>query len=376
LALRILFLVRELATGTLTYTENLVRALIETGVEVEMAYTGTKPQGMPLEPISLDRAIPSQLDSRVTTQLFRPLIALLAMKGLVADFRPHAILTQGLDENGFIASFASRLFRRPAISFVHDLTLEELLLKNPKFPLLLYAVSLFRQRISVKRLSGVLVSSNFMRDAILHMFGVHATVTRLGVRRELLGLKKAMPAEFPFQMIFVGNLLRKKRPEIPVEVLASLEGLNLRLVIVGDGPERESLLRLCERLKVADRVDFRGRLPAEELSGEFRSSHVCMVPSIWEGFGLAALEAMSCGVPVIASDSGGLSELVENGKNGFLVPINAGNMWAEYVRELYADRGLLRQLSEESFECAKSYSWKLTATQTLDAIMLRGQPSV
>jgi glycosyltransferase involved in cell wall biosynthesis len=373
--MRVLFLVRELATGTQTYTENVARELIESGVEVEIAYTGTKPQGLPKEPVRLDRAIPRQIDSLVTTQVFRFLFALQAMKSLIAEFKPHVILSQGLDENGFTSAIASILFRRPAFSFVHDLTLNELLLKEPKYSSLLYAISLFRQRITVKRLSGVLVGSSFMRQSIARMFGVSATVTRLGVRKELLG-PKAVPADFPFQMIFIGNLSRKKRPEIPVEVLAALKNLNLRLVIIGDGPEGDSVSRLCESLNVVDRVDLKGRLSAEDLASELRGSHVCLVPSIWEGFGLAALEAMSCGVPLIASASGGLSELVENGKNGFLVPANSDSMWTEYVRQLYHDRALLRKLSERSYQGAKSYDWKSTAIETLEAMRPRHGPSV
>jgi len=89
---------------------------------------------------------------------------------------------------------------------------------------------------------------------------------------------------------------------------------------------------------------------------------------MWEGFGLTAVEAMSHGVPVIASDSGGLSEVVENGRTGFLVPMNSEDAWVQCVRRLYHDRTLLRNLSDNAYEAAKSYDWTNTAGATLAVI--------
>ncbi len=367
MALRILFLVRELATGTQTYTENIIRQLIANGVEVMITYTGEKPQGMPQEPIRLDQGIPQSIDSSFVAQPLRFLPVLMRMQECVVAFKPHVIFAQGLDENGLTASFASLIFRRPAISFVHDLTLEELSLKHPRYLSVLRGASLLRQKIALNRLSRVMVGSNFMRSSLSRMFGISAVITRLGAKKDLLGYK-ASPPEAPFQVIFVGNLITKKRPKISIEMLAALKDLDLRLVLVGDGPEREALVKLSEKLDVSQKVDFKGRLSTEDLRKELQRSHVCVVPSMWEGFGLGAIEAMAQGVPVIASESGALPELVEKGKTGFLIPLNSSEMWASVVRRLYQDRSLLQSLSAQSFEAAKMYSWEYTGEETLKVI--------
>jgi glycosyltransferase involved in cell wall biosynthesis len=367
LALRILFLVRDLSTGTQTYTESIIRLLTANGVDVVLTYTGERPQGMPQGPISLNHRMLESIDSSFVAQPLRLLPVLMSMLECVVAFNPHLIFAQGLDENGFTAVFASLIFRRPAISFVHDLTIEELTLKNPRCASILSAMSLLRQRITARRLSKVMVGSNFMRYSLLHTLGVSAVITRLGVREELLGYK-ASPPETPFQVIFVGNFITKKRPEIAIQMLAALKDLDLKLVLVGDGPERESLVKLSDKLDVSHKLEFKGRLSSEDLRKELQRSHVCVVPSIWEGFGLGAPEAMAQGVPVIASDSGALPEIVKEGKTGFLIPLNSDVMWASTVRRLYQDRALLRRLSAESFEALKTYGWGHTCNETLKVI--------
>lgn len=366
MGLRVLMLVRDLATGTQTYTESLLKEFEQRGVEVAVAYTGGTPH-LPTKMTKLDQAIPSSIGYRSVTQLFRLLFVIRSLKGCMATFNPNVIFAQGLDEVGLTAWFASWVFRRPAVSFVHDMTLEELMLKNPSTPRHLYVASLSRQKITSERLSAILVGSEFMRFFIMRMFGRAAVVTRLGVKDELLGLT-ASPSDAPFQIIFIGNLTGKKRPDVPIKVIASLQTLNLRLVIVGDGPDRKTLEALCNRLNVAAKVDFKGHISDRELAEQLQKSHVCLVPSMWEGFGLSAIEAMACGVPVIASEAGGLREAIESGKSGFLVPADLDDLWAYYVKQLYDDRTLLRRLSKNAAEVAREYSWKRTADETLKVL--------
>lgn len=362
-------LVRELATGTLTYTENITRNLLARDLDITIGYSGVKPNSFPCQTIRIDPRIPRVIDRNYMTQILRIFPALIAIKSCVSKYRPDIIFAQGLDEIGFVAVLASLIFGRPAISFVHDLTLNEFRLKyaNRTVISILYGFSLFRQKLTVRRLSAVLVASNFMRDSLAKMFGKEPRITRLGVNEDFRQLQDTRPDK-PFQLIFVGNLNRKKRPDIPIRTVAQLMDLDIRLVYVGDGPERSSLWRLVHALNLHDRVSFLGPLSKEDLLKELRKSHLCLVPSMWEGFGLAALEAMASGVPVIAADYGGLREIIKNGHNGYIIPIDKEDMWSQYVKQLYQDRDLRSKLSNNCVRSAQAFDWGKTAEMTIEVV--------
>jgi L-malate glycosyltransferase len=114
------------------------------------------------------------------------------------------------------------------------------------------------------------------------------------------------------------------------------------LLMVGDGPERASAQALARRLGVSDRVRFLGRQDSiEEFTG---IAHVYLLPSELESFGLSALEAMACGVPVIGSDAGGLPEVVANGECGYLLPVGDVEGLAQRTLEVLKDEKLRQVL--------------------------------
>jgi glycosyltransferase involved in cell wall biosynthesis len=94
----------------------------------------------------------------------------------------------------------------------------------------------------------------------------------------------------------------------------------LKLVLAGDGFERPELVRLAQELGIGEDVTFLGWVPNIELPPYYRAAALSVIPSLEEGFGIPAAEAMGCEVPVVASDAGGLPEVVEDGVTGLVVP--------------------------------------------------------
>ncbi len=134
-------------------------------------------------------------------------------------------------------------------------------------------------------------------------------------------------------LIFIGRLSTEKGLHILLRALGQLPDVTLK--IAGDGPERAALER--EFANVLPRVRFLGQLPHARLLEELCASSVCVVPSLGsETFGLSALEALACARPVVASDAGGLPELVRHGENGFIVPRGDPTALAERLRFLLA----------------------------------------
>ncbi|HET6511228.1 MAG TPA: glycosyltransferase, partial [Candidatus Kapabacteria bacterium] len=115
---------------------------------------------------------------------------------------------------------------------------------------------------------------------------------------------------------------------------------------VGDGPDRSECQALARELGVAQHVRFLGK--QSELAALLAASDIFMIPSGNESFGLSALEAMACGVPVISSDVGGLPVVNVHGETGYVVPMGDIEMLAQRIRELLENEPLRRQMGDAS----------------------------
>jgi N-acetyl-alpha-D-glucosaminyl L-malate synthase BshA len=127
-----------------------------------------------------------------------------------------------------------------------------------------------------------------------------------------------------------------------------------KLLLIGDGPERSNIEKVCRELHVCDKVTFLGKQEAVE---EILS--VCdlfLLPSERESFGLSALEAMACEVPVICSNAGGLPEVVDHGVNGYLADVGDVETMAHYAIELLKNDQTLKEFGKEALTKAKQFS--------------------
>jgi N-acetyl-alpha-D-glucosaminyl L-malate synthase BshA len=142
----------------------------------------------------------------------------------------------------------------------------------------------------------------------------------------------------------VSNFRPLKRIEDVVRIFAAVRAeIPSRLDLVGDGPERPRIEVLVASLGLREHVRFLGE--RGDLIGFLQQSDLFLLPSQTESFGLAALEAMACGVPVVASDVGGVSEVVADGETGFLAAVGDIGGMARHARRLLTDEELRRRMS-------------------------------
>jgi L-malate glycosyltransferase len=155
------------------------------------------------------------------------------------------------------------------------------------------------------------------------------------------------PAAVPQVLVHVSNFRALKRVQDVVAIFAEarlrLPGADIVLHLVGDGPERERIRDLVRNLDLQPHVRFLGE--RIDLPRVLREAAIFLLPSESESFGLAALEAMSCGVPVVASDVGGVPEVVTHGETGLLAPVGDVAAMATHVVRLLEDPALRRRLA-------------------------------
>ncbi|MFZ5823433.1 MAG: N-acetyl-alpha-D-glucosaminyl L-malate synthase BshA, partial [Bacillota bacterium] len=154
-------------------------------------------------------------------------------------------------------------------------------------------------------------------------------------------------------LLHMSNFRKVKRTEDVVQTFARVAAeIPARLILVGDGPELGPTVSLAQRLGVRDRVLVLGN--QERVVELLSCADLFLLPSEQESFGLAALEAMACGVPVIASNTGGLPEVVVDGETGFLCPPGDVAAMADRALRLLRDPALHARFREAGVERVQS----------------------
>jgi phosphatidyl-myo-inositol dimannoside synthase len=153
-------------------------------------------------------------------------------------------------------------------------------------------------------------------------------------------------------VLFVGRLIERKGMSHLIRALGTVrQRTPARLVVIGDGPERPRLEQLARDVGVTAYVDFRGRVSDEELRGAYAAADVFVLPSVLdarqdtEGLGVVLLEAMNYSVPVIASDIGGITDIVQHERTGLLVPPGDEAALASALARVLDDGALARTLA-------------------------------
>ena len=176
--------------------------------------------------------------------------------------------------------------------------------------------------------------------------------------REQLGWKQDSPV-----LLYAGRLDPFKGPDLLLRA-ASMMREKAQVVVVGgklkDDDEIEQLRQLAAELRIAKRVHFLGARPQQELPLLYSAADVTVIPSCHESFGLAAVESLACGTPVVATRAGGLTTIIRNGETGYLVPRSPG-FFAERLDALLRQPELLEKMRQAARPSTLQYSWKRVA---------------
>lgn len=217
-------------------------------------------------------------------------------------------------------------------------------------------------RYGIVQSDGVTAISNYLKEATKEIFNFDdITVIPNFVckseyqRHPVPELRASLAPQGEPLLVHVSNFRPVKRPVDCVEILARVlkKGIHTRLVMVGDGSEKTNVEHRARCLGVYENCVFVGKQP--KIVDYLSASDVLLLPSEQESFGLAALEAMACEVPVIASRVGGIPEVVTDGETGFLSEVGDVEKMANDAARLLTDTALRSEMGKRAREFAISH---------------------
>jgi N-acetyl-alpha-D-glucosaminyl L-malate synthase BshA len=219
-------------------------------------------------------------------------------------------------------------------------------------------------RFGIEQSDGVTAISSYLRDRTREAFGI---TSEIEVIRNFVNcdvyvrnpeLVSAMRGRYAAPderlLVHLSNFRPVKRIRDVVEVFARVaREVPARLMLIGDGPDRSVAEYLARQHKIQDRVHFIGK--QDNVNELLPLADLMVMPSEMESFGLAALEAMACGVPTIATDVGGVPELIESGRNGLLFGVGDVEAMSAAAIGLLGDEARLRAMSEAGRKTAQDH---------------------
>ena len=227
---------------------------------------------------------------------------------------------------------------------------------------------------------GIVVSTDEERQDVIRHYGapprnIHVIPAGVnldmfrpldqGEARAELGIKEERV------ILYVGRIEPLKGIDILLRAVPMLEyGQDLRVLVVGGNPgndaELDRLKSMTAELGIGDSVTFTGSVPQNTLPTYYSAADVFVLPSHSESFGLAPLEAMACGTPVVVSRVGGMKTFVNSGENGYLVPWRCPESFAQRLDVLLANPELRDAMGQAARDKALSMGWDSVADRMLD----------
>lgn len=246
---------------------------------------------------------------------------------------------------------------------VHGIIPLEHSLESLPYPMLISYNALLNVLETCRAADRIVVNSEYMRDNVAFWYKVNRdkiVVIPNGVDlKKFSSYEEKKKLEGEPAILYLGRLSTIKGVDVLIRAVAKLKSKlpNIKLHLVGTGHTSAFQLMVKEK-KIERLVVFHGRVPHSMIQRYYKSSDICVCPSLHEGFGLVTIEAMASGIPLIASSIRSFQEIVSNGKNGLLFEPGNVDALSEAILALYQDSDLSKKISEAALKTAARYDWE------------------
>ncbi|MDQ6770402.1 MAG: glycosyltransferase [Gemmatimonadota bacterium] len=248
------------------------------------------------------------------------------------NFEPEIVHAHWWFPNGVVGTWVAGLAHIPLVTTLHGTDVRLARTVGVAKPLFGHVL---------KHSAAVTTVSHWLKDETERLVsGVHPTVAPMPVATNLFVPSDSHDGQ---RLLFVGRLTPQKGVEHLLRAFAGMK-THASLDIVGDGPSRAGLEQLAGELGIAARIRWHGRVAQHDLPRFYQRAAALVVPSVEEGLGLVAVEALLCETPVVAFDSGGLRDVVQHGSTGLLVQPGDGPALTKTLDDLLTSDGRGRDL--------------------------------
>jgi glycosyltransferase involved in cell wall biosynthesis len=295
---------------------------------------------------------------------FEQLIFIIAASfhslSLIRQLKPNATLAFFGVPSGAVAWLLKKLYRIPYIVSLRGGDVPGF---RPYDFKLFHKLAAPFLRVIWRQADSVIANSNGLRDlALAFDSSIEIPIIPNGV--DGMQYRNESREWTPARIFSVGRIVHQKGFDLGLRALAQLKDLNWHWKIAGDGPQLDTLKSLTNELGLSDRVTFLGWLSREELIQWYHHSNLFLFPSRHEGMPNAVLEAMSSGLPVVATSIAGSEELVLDGVTGLLVNAEDVDSLRDGLSRLIVEEKTRMQMGQASRQRVESeYSWENVARQ-------------
>jgi len=204
-----------------------------------------------------------------------------------------------------------------------------------------------------KEAAAISASSSFAAGLARTAYGVHPSIILNGIPMSGLAPTPG-PAARPTSLVAIGRFHPQKNFPWMIRSLKACD-FPWRLHLIGDGSERTEIETAIQQSGLADRGDLLGWVSEQTMRDVLSRGDILLMPSTSEGNPVAAIEALKQGLAILGSDVGGLTDLIEDGSNGFAVSLKTPDAFQAKLRQLCSDEKLLQQMKARSLEVAKRF---------------------
>ncbi len=338
--------------GTEIATYNLAETLAKRGHEVHVITS--LDEGLP--EVSCEKGFHIHRLPRIKTRFIGGLIFWTDIIRALRKIKPDIVHAQSLI-SGMPALLSNKLLKTPYVIYGRgsDVYLPDWFTK-------------LTAKTILKNASAVIALTEHMKAAMQAIYSRDIVVVPNGINlREDTGgqSERGNPGK---RILFVGRLhpVKGTRHLLGAMSIVHRDMPEAKLILVGDGEERENLESLTDSLGIRECVEFAGKVPHERIQDCMNQAEVFVHPSLSEGFPVTIIEAMACGLPIVATNVGGIPNIVEEGVNGYLVNAKSPDEMAERILFLLQNDEMRERMSANNREKAELFTWDKIAIRVED----------